>query len=236
MLDWSDGIRITFLHSKLRGSAKQFLDDYLSRHGVSATNYESVTKALRDRFHSNETRELYVQELNNCIVNPGEPILDYTNRVIQLFDHAHPLEDRSNEAANLFRDRLLKDIVIKGLPAKLKSKVQHKQFNSILDLAHAANRYAVNYDNDTRATPECQYVNAVSSDNGLARQLALINESLHKLLIEKETQSEQRKNQSYRYKNTKSGRQSYDGQRNRRLCDLCGNIGHDVRDCRLKNC
>ena len=121
---------------------------------------------MHDRYHSTDTREMFVHDWQNCSKNPGEPIFDYADRLNKLFTRSY-LEGNTNLDQNqiIMRDRLLKDKVIQGLPSNLKRKVQNKDFNTWEELVQYTNKIAINMDEENK--PNIHYIDAVVSKNDI---------------------------------------------------------------------
>ena len=129
---WSEEIKINFPYGRLRGTAREFFEEYVKRSPINAKNYVCVRNALHDRFHGRDTRLMYQQELHSIIKNSGETLTDYCDRVKKLFAKSYPLKPNEflTQAEIERNDKIQMDIYIRGLNPKLKSRLQYKEFDN----------------------------------------------------------------------------------------------------------
>ena len=160
-LAFSDEEKIHHFHRKLDGAAAEFFNNYVQRHPIDAQNYGKVCNAFHDRYHSAETREMYAEEWDNCVLNPSESILDYADRLRRLLRHKLPHIAKKEFGADFLETNeiLLKDAFIKGLPSILKDMVRFGTFNFFEDLVRFTNARAALLQ---ERKPKLQFINAAS--------------------------------------------------------------------------
>ena len=67
---WSEEIKINILYVRLRGTAREFLEEYIKRFPVKTKNCACVSNALHDRFHGRDTKQMYQPELHIIVKTP----------------------------------------------------------------------------------------------------------------------------------------------------------------------
>ena len=77
---WDETRKVRLLASKLTSLAAEALDDF-TQSRTGSVGYAAVTKHLMERFHGNETREMYVKECKTCRRQPSETVSDYACRL-----------------------------------------------------------------------------------------------------------------------------------------------------------
>lgn len=152
---WTEESKVNLLSTKLTDLAADALEEFFRKNKGRQT-YEVVKKFLIDRFHSNETRQLFVKEYKECRREAGETIIDFAWRLKKLFSLAYP--QIGNQSSSSAMDSVLMDKFIEGLPFEIRYKVKHKEFARFDDLVKVANKFSNSYDEERREKDERKLV------------------------------------------------------------------------------
>ena len=154
--DFEEGKKIKLLLSRLTNDALECALHFKERNPISARNYDRIKSCLFERFHGSETRIQYVTEFQNCTQHAGESIRDFACRLQKLFLHAYPVPK-----GGTMNEMMLMDKFLNGLPSKLQTLLNHREYESFEVLIKKAEaRFAADANNldDTTAR-----INAVAA-------------------------------------------------------------------------
>ena len=248
MAVWTEQKKLKLLSSKLVLVAADELEDYLRSRNECDVTFQDVKEYLTHRFHGSETRNTHAIEYRDCILQPGEMILDYLSRLKKLFYMVYPLTDRERTNPDVLHkcEAILKDKFVDGLPIELRCKLKRKTHLSLEGLAKLAISHSDSYEEEIRAKKEADYIASIHQKHASAVENK-IPEVISKLSDQMESNSKETKQllegvlqlmSQFQMSLTKAPperrtRPTYDGNSSSIVCHFCRKEGHILRYCKV---
>jgi len=128
-----DDMKILLLRPKLTGTAADALIQFQRQNTGQPLSYDSIKKALHQRFHGNETHRHYAEQLKNCVHLDKESIRDYASRLTKLYQYSYPDDHDATTGVpvDTRSKKMLIDRFQDGLSQRLQNKIGSKEFTDM---------------------------------------------------------------------------------------------------------
>jgi hypothetical protein len=234
--DFEDSRKIKYLVSKLMGPAGDFVEQYRLDHPVEASCYNTLKRALKERFMGKNIEYKYQTSYDNCRREPGESIRSFACRVQKLLRRGYPALSNGKNQETI--EQFSRHKFLDGLSADLQDRLLCLEFTSFDQLIEAAERHDTAIE-QREARQKRELVNAINmlpktrsptptrTDNSILESLRKLNDKLDKTA---EKQEELRKDLQEMQKKSTPRNVTFEGDQ-QKFCALHKYGTHTTNEC-----